>query len=79
MNDYKMEVFQGSKSKKEGTRCYDLEKVLQLGRGLFKTNRKITRIIFTVEKRNDKVTLKRNLLRTKYQDIKIRILFRAKY
>lgn len=71
MDDYKMEVHRGPKLKKKGTRCYDKEKVLALGRSLFKKDRTITKIIFTQAKQNNKLHLKKNLLRTKYQDIKI--------
>lgn len=72
MNDYKIEVHRGPRVlKKKGTRCYDKEKVLTMGKNLFKKDRRITKIVFTQEKKNNKLILKKNLFRTKYQDIKI--------
>ena len=79
MNDYKMEVYRGPKVKKKGTRCYDLEKVLALGRKLFASDRLVTRITFSLSKKDFVITLKRNYKRTKYPDIKIPMLLRTKY
>lgn len=79
MNDYKMEIYRGSKVKKTSTRIYDLEGVLKLGRTSFSNDRKITKIIFIQVKQNNKVILKKNLLRTKYPDLKISTLCRTKY
>lgn len=68
-----MEVYRGSKVKKKGTRCYDLEKVLDLGRTLFSKDRLVTKIILINDKKNNKVTLLKNHRRTKFPDIKILI------
>ena len=61
-----MEVYRGEKITRKGTRCYDLENVLILGRKLFRTDRAVTKVIFTQEKKNWKVILKKNLLRKRY-------------
>lgn len=66
MDDYKMEVHRGSKIVSKGTRSEDLEKVLNMGRLLFATDRKVTKVIFIMLKKNFKIMLKKNLLRTKY-------------
>lgn len=60
MNDYKMEVHKPSGKKIKGTRCYDLEKVLDLGRSLMRIDKDITKIVFEQPKQNNKVTLRRN-------------------
>jgi len=71
MNDYKMEIHRSFKVEKKGTRCYDLEKVLTVGRRLFTKDKHITKIVFTQMKKNNRITLVKRMKRTKYFDTKI--------
>lgn len=60
MNDYKMEVHRQGRKATQNTRCYDLPKVLDLGRSLMRMDIRINKIVFHKKKNDQVATLRRN-------------------